>query len=296
MPIPGLDVGGQLFFVNTNASYIMQLATKQQVPNYSVTAENASFAESLKEWGLGASYTSTLFNAQAGVRLDSGVDPMNKYESLTYLKAYYGDEARTDPASTTRWGGPSYKHVDKVWNTTGQVTGNPKMFSDGMYGFAGFNIKAVKNLTLKVQGQFNNIPAFDEFGYGIFDETIGYQILPKFYAGVILFQEFYGGDVFDDTKYAVSPYFRFRPVVSYQLTSKVKATLETTIGLSQDVLETPYFDIKPKLDFVLAGYGAMRAQVYYLFERADFADYKGIDYDGKDYHKHEIGLGIDFMF
>jgi hypothetical protein len=296
MPIQGLDVGGQLFFVNSNASYIMDLGTKAQMPSYTVKNENASFAESLKEWGLGASYTSALFNAQAGLRLDSGVDPMNKYESKTYLKGYYGDGDRTDPSSTTRWGGPSYKHVDKLWNATSTSAGYAKSFSDGTYAFFGFNIKAVKNLTLKAQGQFNNIPAFNEFGYAVFDETIGYQILPKFYAGVVLFQEFYGGDVFDDAKYAVSPYFRFQPVVSYQLTSKTKATVETTIGLCQDVLETPFFSIKPKLDFAIAAYGAMRAQVYYLFERTDFADYKGIDYNKNDYHKHEIGLGVDFMF
>jgi hypothetical protein len=296
MPLPGLDVGGQLFFVNTNASYIMDLGTKAVMPSYEIKNKNASLTESLKEWGLGASYTSAPFNAQAGLRLDSGVDPMNKYESKTYLKGYYGDGDRTDPSSTSRWGGPAYKHQDKVWNATSQISGTPKAFSDGMYGFFGFNIKAVKNLTLKVQGQFNNIPAFEEFGYGIFDETIGYQILPKFSVSVILFQEFYGGDVFDDARYAVSPYFRFRPVVSYQIMPKIRATLETTVGLCQDVLETPYFDIKPKLDFVIAAGGAMRAQVYYLFERTDFADYKGIDYDGKDYHKHEIGLGIDFMF
>jgi hypothetical protein len=297
MPVQGLDVGGQWFFVNTNATYIMQLATKAQVPSYNVTAENATFAESLKEWGLGASYTSAPFNAQLGVRFDSAVDPINKYESLTYLKGYYGDEARTDPSSTTRWGGPDYKHVDKLWVNTGDTpqapTGRALSFSDGAYGFFGFNIKAVKNLTLKAQGQINNIPAFEEFGYIVFDETIGYQILPKFYAGVALFQEFYGSDVFDDAKYEVSPYFRFRPVVSYQISPKIKATLETTIGICQDVLEKPYFDIKPKLDFALAGYGAMRAQIYYLFENQDFEEVKN---PGKDFHKHEIGLGIDFMF
>jgi hypothetical protein len=293
MPIQGLDVGGQWFFVNTNASYIMQLAIKDQMPTYNITAENATFAESLKEWGLGASYTSAPFNAQLGVRFDSAVDPMNKYESLTYLKQYYGDEARTDPSSTTRWGGPGYKHVDKLWNATSGTAGYAKSFSDGAYGFFGFNIKAVKNLTLKVQGQFNNIPAFNEFGYGIFDETIGYQILPKFYAGVILFQEFYGNDVFDDAKYEVSPFLRFQPVLSYQVTPKIKATLEATVGICQDVLETPYFDIKPKLDFALAGYGSMRAQIYYLYERADFEEVKN---KGKDYYKHEIGLGVDFMF
>ncbi|MDR0638995.1 MAG: hypothetical protein LBG27_08890 [Spirochaetaceae bacterium] len=289
-------MGGQLFFVNTNAIYVMDLATKAQMPSYTIKNENASLPESLKEWGLGISYTSAPFNAQAGLRLDGGVDPMNKYESKTYLKGYYGDGDRTDPISTTRWGGPNYKHQNKVWNAASATAGTPKSFSDGMYGFFGFNIKAVKNLALKVQGQFNNIPAFEEFGYGIFNETIGYQILPKFYAGVILFQQFYGSDVFDDAKYVNFPFFRSLPVVSYQLTSKIKSALETTVGLCQDVLETPWFDIKPKLDFAIAASGAMRAQVYYLFERADFADYKGVNYDGVDYHKHEIGLEIDFVF
>jgi hypothetical protein len=55
MPVQGLDVGGQLFFVNTNASYIMDLAIKAQMPSYAVKSENASLAESLKEWGFCAS-------------------------------------------------------------------------------------------------------------------------------------------------------------------------------------------------------------------------------------------------
>ena len=304
MPIPGLDVGAQLFFVNANARYVMNLMGMARDNPKPI---DANLGESLKEWGFGASYTSAPFNAQLGLRLDSGVDPMNKYESKTYLKQYYGDGDLMDPAGSAYGSfhplAPHYKHWDTLSNVTYSGTppavipsATPKAFADGTYGFFGFNLKVVKNLTFKVQGQFNNIPAFDEFGYGIFDETIGYQVLPKFYAGVILFQEFYGSDVFDDTKFAVSPFLRFRPVMSYQLTPKIKATLETTVGICQDVLETPYFDIKPKLDFALAAYGAMRAQVYYLFERADFANYNNVNYDGKDYHKHEIGLGIDFMF
>jgi hypothetical protein len=304
MPIQGLDIGGQLFFVNANSRYSMNL---MGLANDDPLPVNAGVGESLKEWGLGASYTSGPFNAQLGVRLDSGVDPMNKYEAKTYLVKYYGDGDLMDPSSSAYFSynpvAPHYKHWDKLSDVKMSgtypditMTATPKAFSDGTYAFAGFNLKAVKNLTFKVQGQLNNIPAFEEFGYGIFDETIGYQILPKFYAGVVLFQEFYGGDVFDDTKYANSPYFRFQPVVSYDLTSKIKATVVTTIGLCKDVLETPYFDIKPKLDFALASFGAMRAQIYYLFERAEFASYKGIDYSNSDYNKHEIGFSVDFMF
>jgi hypothetical protein len=266
---------------------------------------NASIGESLKEWGLGASYTSALFNAQAGVRLDGGVDPMNKYESKTYLYEYFGDGAYTDPNSKNGYGSynpvaPKYKHWDKLsdakFDASWNLTTTPKAFSDGTYAFVGFNLKAIKGLTAKVQGQFNNIPAFDEFGYGIFDETIGYQILPKFYAGVVLFQEWYGNDVFDDTKMASSPFFRFKPTVAYQLTPKLKVSPEVTIGLCNDVLETPYLDIKVPLDITLAAFGAFRAQIFYEYERTDYKNYKGIDYNGLDFSNHTIGFGVDFIF
>ncbi|MDR3334898.1 MAG: hypothetical protein LBT13_08460 [Treponema sp.] len=322
MPIKGLDVGGQLFFVNANARYTMNL---MGLAHDDPKPINANAGESLKEWGLGASYTSTLFNAQLGVRLDGGVDPMNKYESKTYLKEYFGDSDLMDPSSTAYFGSnpvvPHYKHWNKLNNpimsdypvgdTTMKVQtgGTAAAFSDGAYAFMGFNLKVVKNLTVKVQGQLNNITAFDEFGYGVFDETIGYNIMPKFYAGIVMFQEFYGSDVFDDAKYATSPFFRFMPVVSYQLTPKIKVTLETTVGFCEDVLETPYFHIKPKLDFALAAYGAFRAQIFYEFESVDYKAYKGtqrgpaptysqIPYanDVNDFSNHSIGLGVDFMF
>jgi hypothetical protein len=176
------------------------------------------------------------------------------------------------------------------------ITTTPKAFSDGTYGFAGFNLKAINNLTFKVQGQLNNIPVFNEFGYGIFDETIGYQILPKLYAGVVMYQEWYGNDVFDDSKMANSPFFRFKPTVSYQLTSKLKVSPEVTVGFCKDVLETPYFDIKVPLDISLAAYGAFRAQIFYEYEQVDYKDYKGIDYDGLDFNNHKIGFGVDFIF
>jgi hypothetical protein len=317
-PIQGLDVGAQLFFTNTNARYIMNL---MDIAHDDPLPINASVEESLKEWGLGASYTSAPFNAQLGVRLDGGVDPMNKYEARTYLYEYYGEHTYMDPYSTS--GGysehnpvvPNYKHWDKLRDMNVKYIGptppspadmmnpenysatfTPKPFSDGMYAFAGFNLKLIKNLTFKVQTKFNNIPAFDEFGYGIFDETIGYQILPKLYAGVVMYQEFYGNDVFDTDKYANSPYFRFTPQVSYQLFPAVKATLEGTVGFCQDVLETPYIQIKPILDITLAGFGAMRANIYYAYERTDYKDYKGIDYDPLDFSAHSVGIGLDFIF
>jgi hypothetical protein len=311
MPVQGLDIGGQLFFVNANTRYTMKLM------GFPVDEEpvNADVGESLKEWGLGASYRSALFNAQLGVRLDSGVDPMNKYEAKTYLTEYYGDGNLMDPSSSMGYNQfnpvtPHYKHWDKLsdMKTVLKEGGNPmnpadytatfsqKAFSDGTYAFAGFNLKLVKNLTFKVQGQLNNIPAFNEFGYGIFDETIGYQVLPKLQIGIVMFQEFYGSDVFDDSKYANSPFFRFSPSVSYQLTPQIRGTLGGTVGFCNDVLETPYFDIKPVLDFAIAAFGAFRAQIFYSYRRVDYADYKGIDYDSKDFNTHSIGLGVDFIF
>jgi hypothetical protein len=315
-PIKGLDVGAQLFFTNTNARYVMNL---MGIVHDDPLPINASMEESLKEWGLGASYTSSLFNAQAGVRLDSGVDPMNKYEARTYLYEYYGEHTYMDPYTAMGYNehnpvAPNYKHWDKLRDMKVTFIGepgnmadlmdptkytasfSPKPFSDGMYAFAGFNLKLIKNLTLKVQTKFNNIPAFNEFGYGIVDETIGYQVLPKLYTGVVMYQEFYGSDVFDDTKYANSPYFRFTPQVSYQITPAIKATLEGTVGLCKDVLETPHMQIKPILDITLAAFGAMRANIYYAYEKTNYKDYKGIDYDDLDFSAHSIGLGLDFIF
>jgi hypothetical protein len=185
--------------------------------------------------------------------------------------------------------------MDKLTETI-NGTVYPKAFSDGTYAFLGFNLKAVKNLTFKVQGQFNNIPAFEEFGYGIFDETIGYQVLPKLYAGIVMFQEFHGGDVFDEDQYVNSPFLRFQPNVSYQITPKIKASLEGAIGFCNDVLDTPYVSIKPKFDFALAAYGAWRAQVFYEFERAEFKDAPAKKHDGDNVTKHTIGLGVDFVF
>jgi hypothetical protein len=305
MPIQGLDVGGQLFFVNANARHVMNL---MGVVNDDPKPINADIGESFKEWGLGASYTSDLFNAQLGVRLDSGIDPMNKYEAKTYLYEYYGDGAYMDPSSTSGYASfnpiaPKYKHWDKLSDLAYSgtypditVTATPKAFSDGTYAFAGFNLKVVKNLTFKVQGQLNNIPAFDEFGYGIFDEIIGYQITPKLYAGIVMFQEWYGNDVFDENTYANSPFFRFTPGVSYQIIPQIRATLEGTVGFCKDVLETPYIDIKPKLDFPIAAFGAFRAQIFYEYERIDYADYKGIDHNAKDITTHTIGFGVDYIF
>ncbi|MDR0707306.1 MAG: hypothetical protein LBF60_05450 [Treponema sp.] len=302
MPVQGLDIGGQLFFVNSNTRYVMKLMGLDSTP----VIANASVEEFLKEWGLGASYTSAPFNAQLGVRLDSAVDPMNKYESKTYLYEYYGDGSYMDPNSTNAYAqyhplAPHYKHSDKLVDAsvdmeTYATSTVPKMFADGMYGFAGFNLKAVKNLTFKVQAQFNNIPAFNEFGYGVVDETIGYQILPKLYVGIVMYQEFYGGDVFDTDKYANSPYFRFTPSVSYQLTSTIRVSPEIEIGLCQDVLETPHIAVKVPFDITLAAFGAWRAQAYYKYSQTDYKDYKGIDYDKLDFHSHTIGIGLDFIF
>jgi hypothetical protein len=295
MPIQGLDVGAQLFFVNPNASYIMNLASSGMM---NPDATDASVTESLKEWGLGVSYTSSFFNTQAGIRLDSAVDPMNKYEGLSYtkLKDYYGDEGNLDPTSGAGMSrGVHFKHMDKLTQTI-SGTVYPKAFSDGTYAFFGFNLKAVKNLTFKVQGQFNNIPAFEEFGYGIFDETIGYQVLPKLSVGIVMFQEFHGGDVFDETQYVNSPFFRFQPTVSYQITPKIKGTLEGTVGFCEGVLDTPYISIKPKFDFAIAAYGAWRAQIFYEFERAEYKDAPAKTHDKDSVTKHTVGLGVDFVF
>jgi hypothetical protein len=75
-PIEGLNVGAQWNFLPIGQS--------------ERTSGLPDLAESFKEVGLAAEYKNPLFNILVGVRFD-GADGMNKYDTYTYLKDYYGD-------------------------------------------------------------------------------------------------------------------------------------------------------------------------------------------------------------
>ena len=75
-PFAGLNVGAQWNFLPLGQS--------------TRTSGLPDLAESIKEVGLAAEYKSDLFNILGGVRFD-GADGINKFDTYTYLKDYYGE-------------------------------------------------------------------------------------------------------------------------------------------------------------------------------------------------------------
>ncbi|MDR2477379.1 MAG: hypothetical protein LBD18_06310 [Treponema sp.] len=307
-PIEGLNVGAQWSFLplgqSTRASGLPDLA------------------ESFKEVGLAAEYKSSLFNILAGVRFD-GADGMNKYDTYSYLKDYYGEWGYLGAGIQNNQliqvpGALStlaihWKHGDEVYGTVDQSpqgnfsTANAdKPFSGSTRAIFGFNYKGVKNLTAKMQASFWNLGDFERFGTGSFDETIGYDITPQFNAKINFYQDFYGGDAFPDNMIN-SPYFRFEPAVSYQLTRNIGANLLFTYGVCKDVVESDW-RLKPGFVFTLGGFGALRAELYYELNAITYTDEavagaqanyiakmmqaKG----GEAIYKHNICLSVMWMF
>ena len=264
-PIKGLNVGAQWDFLSAG-----QTTLPSPVP---------ALEESIKEIGIAAEYKNDLFNILAGVRFD-GADGMNKFDTYTYLKDYYGEwgyignVVQNDYVSMGGTLAPHWKYRDEVYGTVsgdGFSTANyDKPFEGSHRAMFGFNFKGVKNLTAKMQACFWHLGDFDRFGSGSIDETFSYAITPQFSAGLILYQDFYGKDAFPDNMIN-SPYFRFEPTVSYQLTRNINASLLGTIGICKDVVESDW-RIKPKLTFTLGGFGAFRAEVFYELKAITYTE------------------------
>jgi hypothetical protein len=297
-PIEGLNVGAQFFFVNTDTDAVSGLP-------YRSLGETGTW----KEIGLGAMYKSDLFNAQLGVRFDSNVDVMARNgssggDSRTYLPAYYGDANMLGtPLAELR--GPKYKHkADVLPSTTYQPDGNgdytavttPAPFYDGgHYAFFGFKLNRLHNIDADFHSVLLNLGAFDEFGYGRVAERIIYNgLLPKFNLGLIMEQEFYGGDVFADPL-KNSPFLKFTPQISYDLITipgmpipLLKAMVETTIGVCPDVLES-YIKVKPDLNLSM---GIFSVELFYDITIEKYVESANI----KPSTKHIIGCAFNMMF
>jgi hypothetical protein len=249
-PIPGLNVGAQIFFVSPS------------------TGGKAEIGEFMQEIGIGGMYTSDLFNAQAGLRLDGAADGLDRTsEYKSYLWYYYGGGA--NPIK--------YKHGDQQDDYDG-----------GTYAFAGFNLKAVKDLTTIAQAGFYNVGDWDKYGYAKMDENIRYTILSKINIGVKFLQEFYGNDVMD-SGYVNSPFFQFKPGVSYKINDTFTGMLEGNIGVCKDVLDS-YWYIKPIVNITLGGYGSFRAQVFYEYLSQKFESMND------PINRNTFGIGLDLMF
>jgi hypothetical protein len=266
-PIDGLNVGFQWDFLPAGQTD----STGSPVPN---------MLESLKELGVAAEYKSSLFNIIGAVRFD-GADGMNKFDAYTYLKDYYGEWGYVGNSVQNAMeaiGGtlaPHWKYRDEVYGEKGELDGfttanADKPFDGSHRVIFGFNFKGVKNLTAKMQASFWNLGDFDRFGTGSFDETLGYAVTPKFNAGINLYQDFYGSDAFPDDMIN-SPYFRFEPTVSYQLTPTINASLLGTIGLCEDVVESDW-RIKPSLVFNMGGFGAFRVELSYELQAITYTE------------------------
>jgi hypothetical protein len=292
--------------------------------------------ESIKEVGLAAEYQSDLFNILGGVRFD-GNDGINKFDTYSYLKDYYGEWGYVGNAvqndhllqevADMIGGGMGlqpgeyhfaydglpihWKHQDKVYSDKKQtgffsLANADKPFDGSTRVIFGFNFKGVKNLTAKMQASFWNLGDFDRFGTGSIDETIGYAITPKFSVGANFYQDFYGKDAFPDNMIN-SPYFRFEPTVSYQLTPNIGANFLFTYGIAKDVVESDW-RIKPGFTFILGGFGAFRAELYYELNAITYTDeaVAGAQANfiakmmqaegGKAIYKHNVCLSVMWMF
>jgi hypothetical protein len=307
-PIEGLNVGAQWNFLPFGQS-----GRTSQLPD---------LAESFKEVGLAAEYKNSLFNILAGVRFD-GNDGMNKYDTYTYLKDYYGEWGYVGgnmqnqhllamiPGAIYDTLAPHWKYGDEVFGAgpfdKGFSAANAdKPFDGSTRAIFGFNFKGVKNLTAKMQASFWNLGDFERFGTGSFDETIGYAITSQFNATINLYQDFYGGDVFPDNMIN-SPYFRFEPVFSYQLTRNIGTSLLFTYSICNDVVESDW-RLKPGFVFTLGGFGALRAELYYELNAITYTDKAVANAQanfiammmqakgGEAIYKHNIGLSVMWMF
>jgi hypothetical protein len=294
--------------------------------------------ESIKEVGLAAEYQSDLFNILGGVRFD-GNDGINKFDTYSYLKDYYGEwgyvgngiqnshmlQDYADQIGGMMGLGPGeyhfpyhgdalpihWKHADEVYGTVPasgafSLANADKPFDGSTRIIFGFNFKGVKNLTAKMQASFWNLGDFNRFGTGSIDETIGYAITPKFSVGANFYQDFYGKDAFPDNMIN-SPYFRFNPNVSYQLANNISAGLGFTYGICKDVVESDW-SLRPGLTFVLGGFGAFRAELYYELNAITYTDkavagakenfiVKMMQAEGgKAQYTHNICLSVMYMF
>jgi hypothetical protein len=313
-PIEGLNVGAQFFFPNED---------------FRIDNGGAIGAEDLEAWkevGLGASYTSSLFDIQAGVRFDSNVDRFSRLDTGpqglgTYLDLYYGSTQILTPQVPAiaayslvelvdgLFVAP-FKHMDKIikfnFNAADPTLSTAEYlpYDGGTYAFFGFDLKVVENLTALGQGALYNLGAFDEFGYGRFSEFVKYSnIIPRLGAGIIMQQEFYGSDVFKDTKevngqtvpFYNSPFFQFGVQVSYDIITvpgmpipMLQGAVEANYGVCEDVLDT-YIKVKPSLAFSL---GTLFVDLYYDMEYIGYSEKSYV----KPRTKHTIGLAMMLLF
>lgn len=154
----------------------------------------------------------------------------------------------------------------------------------------------MNNLTARAHGGLYNLGAFNEFGYGRFSEEVKFDKIAgsNFGAGLVMQQEFYGGDVFPDDM-VNSPFLQFGPRITYDVITMpympmplLQARLEADYGICTDVLDA-YVKIKPVMGLSL---GALMVDLFYEIEYTGFTD----DTNVKPITRHTVGLGAMLLF
>ncbi|MDR1955399.1 MAG: hypothetical protein LBQ30_00925 [Treponema sp.] len=230
-PIEGLNVG---LFLNSPDSpadnpgkfdWISKVLWQGDEGPLGVLAEHF-----LLETSLGFKYEHDLFNVAAGLRLDSEADGLTTEE-------FYGETTSSEVADA----------------------------GQGLGIYAGFEVKAVENLTAIVEARFNNMGGYDKYGWIWINETLGYAITEQLEAGLVMHQFLFGGEnKFVTLKDAASvpAYLTFEPSISYGLNDQWTVGLAIPFGIWPDIVDYD-IGVKPKVSYKLGENASINA--FYLF-------------------------------
>jgi hypothetical protein len=307
-PIEGLNAGIVLTLPNGDDNQ----ATGE---SFTVTKGNNPFYTHVKyflpETAFGVQYESALFNAQAGVKLDSAGDGhqvINKdvvnVPGITLAETLNGMGA-------TVGGGGNYMY-DLDGDGTLDDTGIPAGYNSISYRFwdedapksnaaarayVGFSIKAIEALTAAVEAQFYNIGDFNTVGFAWVDEKFEYAISPVFRAGAVFTEYFYGSKVASiyssdngaDGDYKVGIYFKAKPYFAYDINQYLTAGLEVGFALQDKILNYDV-NVKPKITYKLGSNAAIDAS--YNFDMADYKE----KFEGEQQLTNTVQVNFNWTF
>jgi hypothetical protein len=251
--LKGLDVGFQWFMTDREGQF-------WEKPEYG-----------LAEWGFGASYTSELFDAVAGLRTDGpgdGDDVLHFLYSGTNitgvmaLEGYYGTTLGQAPSIIIS---PPTDYDKSFLLSYVYFGGNAKALS-----------KVVPGLSLLFGLYFANLQDYTHFGWWNFDVSAGYNLntianIPLSFDCNVKLQGF-GPEVDSSDSWEVtnedgsikpvtaplagkngthSVYASIEPKISYQLTPGIGASVAGGYGIMKDVLDAQW-SLNPNLSFNLS--------------------------------------------
>jgi hypothetical protein len=287
-PIEGLNLG--FILKNTDGDY---QATGKEATTSGFEATAAYF---LLETSFGVKYEHSMFDVAAGFRLDGKGDTLA-------TKDWYGDykggfKTRNAPKKTVPIFEPD--QTITIPGTTTTIPGTPTTipipgttilipgkqigtewdgeredWDKGMRAYIGGKIKAVQNLGINVEAQFNNLNGFADYGWIWINEKVQYSMSPST-VGLAMHQFLFGADntfipyLVDDNGElkSVPVRLQFKPYVSYGLNDKLTLGFELPINIWPDVV-TFEIGAKPKITYKLGSNASISA--YYFFNYLQFS-------------------------